>query len=141
MRLQAKLDRIRAAEVRFETMHTSDADVLVVAFGTAGRVAKTAIREARRRGIRAGLLRPITLFPFPYEPLEWLATSVQAILVVEMNAGQMIDDVRLAVAEEAPVDFIGHTGGVVPLPEEILARIEELNEWPIALETVPEYGW
>jgi 2-oxoglutarate ferredoxin oxidoreductase subunit alpha len=126
-RLQAKLNRIRAEEVRYEEFMTEKADILVVAFGTAGRIAKTAIRLARQAGIRAGLLRPISLFPFPYAPLEALAKSVEAILVVEMNAGQMVEDVRMGVGGLVPVDFLGHTGGVVPLPDEIVDRLTRLT--------------
>lgn len=137
LRLQAKLDRIRAAEVRYEAFMAGDADILVVAFGTAARVAKTAIREARQQGLRVGLLRPITLFPFPYAPLAELSHSVEAILVVEMNAGQMVDDVRLAVGGLVPVDFLGHTGGVVPFPGEILERIQSLAGRLPALEAHP----
>jgi 2-oxoglutarate ferredoxin oxidoreductase subunit alpha len=126
-RLQKKLARIRAQEVRYELFMAEDADMLVVAFGTVARVAKTAIRQARRQGLRVGLLRPITLYPFPFEPLAALAKSVETILVVEMNAGQMVDDVRLGVAGHTAIDFLGHTGGVVPMPEEILARLRQLD--------------
>lgn len=132
-RLQAKLKRIRAEEVRYEEMLTEDAEILVVAFGTTGRIAKTAIREARRQGVRAGLLRPITLFPFPFAPLDELsqdtprAKQVKAILVVEMNAGQMVEDVRLGVRGRVPVHFYGRTGGAVPLPDEILDQILTLG--------------
>ena len=122
-RLQAKLERIHTAETRYADFMTTDADILLVAFGTAARVAQTAVRQARQEGIRAGLLRPITLWPFPHMRLEQLSRQVEAILVVEMNAGQMVDDVRLAVGGLVPVDFLGHTGGVVPLPDEILDRL------------------
>jgi 2-oxoglutarate ferredoxin oxidoreductase subunit alpha len=128
-RLQAKLQRISAEEVRYAEMFTQDADILVVAFGSAGRIAKTAIREARRRGVRVGLLRPITLFPFPTRPLDELAQGsrrvqqVKAILVVEMSAGQMVEDVRLGVQGRVPVHFYGRTGGAVPFPDEILEQI------------------
>lgn len=130
--LQAKLEQIKAAEVRYDQMETEDAEILVVAFGTAARIAKTAIREARQRGIKAGLLRPITLFPFPQAILERLARQARAVLVVEMNAGQMLNDVRLAVAGNAPVHFYGRAGGVVPLPDDILEQIVVLagtNTW------------
>ncbi len=126
-RLQAKLKRIIAAEVRFETLLTHDADILIVAFGTVGRIAKTAIREARQQGLRVGLLRPITLWPFPAPILEELAKQVTAILVVEMNAGQMVDDVRLAVGKRTPVHFYGYAGGMVPLPDEIVDQIQALE--------------
>lgn len=126
-RLQAKLEHIRVTEPRSETVLTGDADILLVAFGTAARVAKTAIREARQQGVRAGLLRPITLYPFPAVQLAALARPARAILVVEMNAGQMVDDVRLAVGGRTPVEFLGHTGGVVPLPTEILERLRDMS--------------
>lgn len=136
-RLQDKLEQIRAAEVRYAEMFTADAEVLVVAFGTAGRIAKTAVREARQQGIKAGLLRPISLFPFPREVLAKLARRVASVLVVEMNAGQMVEDVRQAVAGRAPVYFYGRPGGVIPLPDEILEQVIALagrdftyREWP-----------
>lgn len=138
LRLQAKLERIRANEVRCEEFMTADAEVLVVAFGTAARVAKTAIRQARQQGIRAGLLRPISLYPFPASPLAALSRSVRAILVVEMNAGQMIDDVRLSVDQTIPIEFLGHTGGVVPLPEEILDRFLGMRRHFVPATVVPE---
>jgi 2-oxoglutarate ferredoxin oxidoreductase subunit alpha len=122
-RLQAKLNRIRAEEVRYEEALTDDADILIVAFGTTGRIAKTVIHEARRQGVRTGLLRPITLFPFPFAPLEELSRRVKSVLVVEMNAGQMVEDVQLGVQGRVPVHFYGRTGGSVPLPDEILDRV------------------
>jgi 2-oxoglutarate ferredoxin oxidoreductase subunit alpha len=128
-RLQAKLNRIRAEEVRYEKILTDDADILIVAFGTTGRIAKTAMREARRQGVRVGLLRPITLFPFPFAPLDELLQGTQglkqikSVLVLEMNAGQMVEDVRLGVRGRVPVHFYGRTGGAVPLPDEILDQI------------------
>jgi 2-oxoglutarate ferredoxin oxidoreductase subunit alpha len=125
-KLQEKINRIRKQEVRYEEFMTDDADILVVAFGTAARIVKTAVREARQAGIRAGLLRPITLFPFPFVLLETLAKQAQVALVVEMNAGQMVDDVRLGVGGRIPVDFLGHAGGIIPLPGEVLERLERL---------------
>jgi 2-oxoglutarate ferredoxin oxidoreductase subunit alpha len=122
-RLQAKLARIRAAEVRYEETLTDDADMLVVAFGTTGRIAKTAIREARSQGVRAGLLRPISLYPFPLARLEELSRRIKSVLVVEMNAGQMVEDVRLGIGARVPVYFYGRTGGNVPLPDEIVQQI------------------
>ena len=130
LRLQAKLARIRAAEVRYEEILTDDADILVAAFGTTGRIAKTAIREARSRGIRVGLLRPITLYPFPLARLEELSHRIKSVLVVEMNAGQMVEDVRLGIGSRAPVHFYGRTGGSIPLPDEILQQIETLSGRP-----------
>jgi 2-oxoglutarate ferredoxin oxidoreductase subunit alpha len=138
-RLQEKLNRIRAQEVRYEEFMTKDADILTVAFGTAARIAKTAIREARQNGIRVGLLRPISLFPFPFLPLEGLAKRAQVVLVVEMNAGQMVDDVRLGVGGLVPVDFLGHAGGIIPLPGEILERLQRLSHQFSPIETEDEW--
>jgi 2-oxoglutarate ferredoxin oxidoreductase subunit alpha len=118
---------------------TKDIDILVVAFGTAARIAKTAIREARQEGIRVGLLRPITLFPFPFVPLEGLAKRAQVVLVVEMNAGQMVDDVRLGVGGLVPVDFLGHAGGIIPLPGEILERLKRLSHQFSPIDTEDEW--
>src|SRR4029079_13393652 len=101
---------------------------VVVGFGSAGRIAQSAVTAARQQGIRAGLLRPITLCPFPSERLAELAARTRGLLVVEMNAGQMVDDVRIAVAGRAPVRFYGRMGGVVPLPDEILAALIQLDQ-------------
>lgn len=124
--IQAKLADIRASEVRFEEFETEDADVIVVGFGTAGRISLTAVRLARERGYKVGLLRPISLYPFPSERLSQLAESSRAFLTVEMNAGQMVEDVRLAVQGAVPVDFLGRMGGMLPLPDEITDRIVQL---------------
>lgn len=127
LHMQDKLNRIKAAEVRYEAIQTNDADILLVAFGTAGRIAKTVVREARRYGIRVGLLRPITLFPFPILPVKELALRAHAIMVVEMNAGQMVEDVRLAAGSRALIHFHGSTGGIAPLPDELMERISNLH--------------
>ena len=126
LRLQAKLKQINANEVRFEELETEDAEYLVVAFGTVGRVCKTVIREAREQGIKLGLLRPITVWPFPSERLAELSRQVKGMLVVEMNAGQMVEDVRLAVAERCPVDFYGRMGGFIPVSDEILPVLHKM---------------
>jgi 2-oxoglutarate ferredoxin oxidoreductase subunit alpha len=102
------------------------AQIVVVAYGTAGRIAQTAVRLARAEGIQVGLFRPISMFPFPSQRLEQLAQTVRQILVVELSAGQMIEDVQLAVDCRVPVSFYGKMGGVVPLPEDILEQIREL---------------
>ena len=127
LRLQEKIAAIRTTEVRAAEYMLEDAELIVVGFGTAGRIAQSAVRAARQQGIRAGLLRPITLFPFPDERLAEIAGQARVFLVVEMNAGQMLDDVRLAVNGRAPVHFYGRMGGVVPLPDEILEVLERLN--------------
>jgi 2-oxoglutarate/2-oxoacid ferredoxin oxidoreductase subunit alpha len=134
--LQAKYARIERDEVRFEEHELDGARIAVVAFGTAARIAKTAIRTARDRGLAVGLLRPISLYPFPKERIARLADEVDAILVVEMNAGQMIDDVRLATRESVPVSFFGRTGGVLPMPEEIEGAILQTAEALGTLEVV-----
>ncbi|MCS7071385.1 MAG: 3-methyl-2-oxobutanoate dehydrogenase subunit beta, partial [Anaerolinea sp.] len=122
--IQHRLEIIKREEQRSDEYMTEDADLLVIGFGTAGRIARSAVEMARERGLRVGLLRPQTLWPFPDDRISRLADSVQACLVVEMNAGQMLDDVRLAVGGQIPVEFYGRMGGVVPVPEEILQAIE-----------------
>ncbi len=128
LRLQAKLNDIRKNEVRYKEYMTEDAEFLVVGFGTMGRVAYTAIKQARAEGLKAGLLRPISLFPFPYARLAELAQRVKGILVVEMSAGQMVEDVRLGVEGRCPVHFYGRMGGFVPLSEDVLNALREASE-------------
>lgn len=119
---------IKASEQRCESYLIEDADIVVVAFGASARVARSAVNAAREQGIKAGLLRPITLWPFPEAAVSAAAQSAKSLLVVEMNMGQMVDDVRLAAMGAAPVDFYGRTGGVIPTPAEVLAKIVEMNE-------------
>ena len=123
--LQAKYEEIRNNEVRFETLHTDDAKYVFVAFGSAARVAEKAVELAREEGIRVGLFRPITLWPFPERQLANLAQGKKGLLVVEMNAGQMVQDVRLAVEGSLPVAHFGRQGGIVPEPEEIVKALKE----------------
>lgn len=125
LELQATIKEIVANEVRYETFMADDAKILIASYGTAARIARTAIRQARKEGIKAGLFRPITVFPFPYAELRETAQGKQ-ILVVELNAGQMLEDVRLAMKDEVPITFYGKMGGVVPLPEDILEEIKKL---------------
>ncbi len=127
-RLQAKLRDIRAREQRHEEILTDDARLVVVGYGTAGRIALTAVHRARREGKKVGLFRPISLWPFPEERLSALADQVDAFLVVEMNTGQMLEDVRLAAGGQVPVEFYGRTGGVVPMPEEIYDAVMALYD-------------
>ena len=118
---------IREKHQRQELMSCEDAEIVVVAFGAASRIARTAVRDARAKGIKAGLLRPITLWPFPEKAIDELcAQGAKAFLSVELNMGQMVQDVRLAVNGRATVDFYGRTGGVLPTPEEVLEQIEAL---------------
>ncbi|MCB0240573.1 MAG: hypothetical protein KDH08_18475, partial [Anaerolineae bacterium] len=128
--LQSKLARIQRNELRWQETMTDDAEVLMVAFGTAGRICSSVVQSARRAGLKVGLLRPISLWPFPEQRLLELAERVQQILVVEMNAGQMVLDVKAAVAGRAPVHFYGRLGGVVPLPDEISQQIDKLVSQP-----------
>lgn len=128
--LQSKLARIQEKELRWQELMTDDAEVLLVAFGTAGRICSSVVQSARRAGLKVGLLRPISLWPFPEQRLLELADQVQQILVVEMNAGQMVLDVKAAVAGRAPVHFYGRMGGVVPLPDEISQQVDKLVSQP-----------
>jgi 2-oxoglutarate ferredoxin oxidoreductase subunit alpha len=125
LRLQAKLARIATDEVRWKEVQTADASLLLIAFGLVGRVCQTVVREAREKGMKIGLLRPITLWPFPTHRIRALSERVDGIMVVEMNAGQMVEDVRLAVEGRCPVFFHGRLGGQVPMPDELLGQLEE----------------
>ncbi len=116
---------IEEHEVRYDTYRTEDAEVVVVAYGAVSRIAKNAIDQARAEGIKAGLLRPITLWPFPKKPLFELAGRVKAFVVAELSMGQMIEDVELATRCKRPVHLCAHTGGVLPVPEEITQKIRE----------------
>jgi 2-oxoglutarate ferredoxin oxidoreductase subunit alpha len=126
LRLQKTYAEIRKNEIRYEEHLLDDADVMVVAYGTSARVAKTAISKLRRQGIKVGLFRPITVNPYPYDALRQSAEKVKQILVVEMSAGQMLEDVHLAVQGKRPVHFYGRMGGIVFLPEEIADEIKKL---------------
>lgn len=125
LHLQEKYRTIKEHEVRYETIELDDADIMIVAFGSAARIAEKAIELAREEGIKAGLFRPITLWPFPEKQLAEAAHGKRGVLVVEINAGQMIQDVRLSVNGEEPVEHFGRLGGIVPEPEEIVKAIKE----------------
>lgn len=122
--LQDKDAAIRRDEVRYEEQGMDDAELVLVAFGSAARIAQTAVKDARALGIRVGIFRPISLYPFPTSALAGIAERVNRFLVVEMNAGQMLEDVRLAVGSDVSVKFFGKMGGMVPMPDEILAEIK-----------------
>jgi 2-oxoglutarate ferredoxin oxidoreductase subunit alpha len=127
-RLQQKLNLVEQnQEVRYEAQQLDDAELVIVAFGTAARVAQTAVKRVRTNGVRAGLFRPITLWPFPDQMLANLAEQVERFLVVEMNAGQMLHDVREAIGTAVPVHFLGRMGGRIPLPEEIEEAVLVMN--------------
>ena len=125
LHLQEKYRAIKENEVRYEAQQLDDAEVLIVAFGSAARIAEKAIEIAREEGIKAGLFRPITLWPFPEKQLREAAHGKRGVLVVEINAGQMIEDVRLSVNGEEPVEHFGRLGGIVPEPDEIVKAIKE----------------
>lgn len=117
--------RIEREEQRFEGVMLDDAEYVVVAFGAAARIARSAVVAAREEGIKAGLLRPITLWPFPADGVKQAAEHAKAFLSVEFNMGQMVDDVRLHVAGKAPVEFFGRAGGVIPTPDEVLFALRD----------------
>ena len=119
--LQAVYREIEAREVRWAGEQLDDAEVVIVAYGTAARVARTAVERARAEGLRAGLFRPITLWPFPSAALRAAAADARGVLTVEMSAGQMVEDVRLALDGAVPVFFHGRTGGMVPTPDDVVA--------------------
>jgi 2-oxoglutarate ferredoxin oxidoreductase subunit alpha len=126
LRLQGIIDEIKANEVRYAEYMMDGAEIVVVAYGTAGRIVQTAVKQARAEGMPVGLFRPISMFPFPYDRLDEIADRAKQILVVEMSAGQMIEDVRLATRCRIPISFFGRLGGIVPLPEDVLAEIVKL---------------
>jgi len=126
-KLMRKMRQIEADEIRLRETLTEDAEIGVVAFGTAGRIAQSAVKAAREEGIKVGLLRPISLYPYPYEAVGQLSRRVKSLLVVEMNGGQMLDDVRLAVEGRVPVSFYGRMGGIVPMPDEVLDAIRKVH--------------
>jgi 2-oxoglutarate ferredoxin oxidoreductase subunit alpha len=141
IRLQEKLALIENSEIRYEELYLEDAQLVVVAFGTAARVAKSAVKKLRDEGLPVGLFRPITLWPFPEQALARVTGRkdkddpvARSILVVEMNAGQMLHDVRAAVGKEIPVKFLGRMGGIIPMPDEIEERARQL----LALYGEPE---
>lgn len=123
--LQQKYAEIEANEVRFEELHCEDAEYLIVAFGSCARIAQKAMEMAREQGIKVGLLRPITLWPFPSKAIAERAKQVKGILTVELNAGQMIEDVKLAVKCQVPVEHFGRLGGIVPDPDEVINALKE----------------
>jgi 2-oxoglutarate ferredoxin oxidoreductase subunit alpha len=124
--LQAKYDQIKEKEIRFDAFNLEDAKFVIVAYGISARIARTAIEMARADGIAAGLLRPITLFPFPTAAIARAAERAQVFLSLELSMGQMVEDVRLAVNGRRPVHFYGRTGGILPTPQEVYEEIRKL---------------
>ena len=138
LHLQEKYRKIEKNEVRYELISTEDAEYLLVAYGLSARICQRVIEIGRQQGIKVGLLRPISLYPYPYEILNKLADNVRGVLVVEMNAGQMVEDVRLGVNGKIPVDFYGRMGGIIPTPEETLAALRKIINKTEAQKNVAE---
>ncbi len=124
LHLQEKYAQIKANEVRYETQQCDDAEYVIVAFGSAARIAEKSVELARQEGIKVGLFRPITLWPFPEKEIAAMAKGKKGILVAEINAGQMVQDVRLSVNGAVPVEHFGRLGGIVPDPEEIVNALK-----------------
>ena len=121
-----RYEELAEKETKYEEYKCDDADIVIVAYGITSRICKTAIAAARAKGIKVGLLRPITLYPYPKKPLLALTETAKHFLVVELNMGQMVDDVKVSTECRRPVSFYGRTGGVIPAPAEILAEIEKI---------------
>ena len=124
LKLQAKYEEIAKNEIRFEEYLTDDAEIIVVAYGSASRIGRAAIDDLREQGVKAGLFRPITLYPYPTRQLRALATSGRKICVFELCLGQMVEDVMLSVGERAPIYFYGEPGGIIPTPDDVSAFLK-----------------
>lgn len=122
-----RYEEIKRTEQRCEELYTEDADIIIVAYGASSRVCRNAVVAARAQGIKAGMIRPVTLWPFPADAVKNRLESAKAFLTVEMSMGQMVDDVRLVVNGARPVHFFGRTGGVIPSPPEVLEQIKRIN--------------
>ena len=136
--LQAKFEDIAEHEVRWAAEDLDDAEIAIVAYGTAARIARTAIERARQHDLRVGLFRPITLWPFPSRALADLALDLRAVVVLELSAGQLVEDVRLAIEGRAPVFFHGRTGGMLPTPGEVLEVVR--RAWALTAPAGKELG-
>jgi len=123
--LQAKYRQMEEQEVRYELFDTEDAEYLIVAYGSSARIAQKSVFLARQKGLKVGLMRPVTLYPFPAKPLAKLAKKMKGILSVEMSAGQMVEDIRLSVGCNVPVKHFGRYGGIIHSPEEVLEALEQ----------------
>jgi len=126
-KLQAKYEQVQKNEVICEQYQIDDAEIVVIAYGVAARIVRSAVNQARKEGIKAGLIRPITLWPFPTEQIVKAADELSIFLVVEMSMGQMVEDVKLAVAGKVPVVFYGRAGGGVPTVDQVMERIKQLT--------------
>lgn len=130
-RLLQKYEQMEEDDLRYEKIQCDDAEYLIVAYGSSARIAQKAVQLGREKGVKVGLLRPITLFPFPKQQLFELTDQVKGILSVELNAGQMVEDVKLSVQHKVPVEHFGRTGGIIHTPEEILEALEQniIKRW------------
>lgn len=126
LRLEKKYAAIKENEVRYEEYNVEDADVVIVAYGTTARIAKNAISKCEAEGLKVGLIRPITLWPFPDAAFEKITDKTKGVLSVEMSTGQMVDDVKIAMNGRIPVHFYGRTGGMVPTPDAVVAEIKKI---------------
>jgi 2-oxoglutarate ferredoxin oxidoreductase subunit alpha len=141
LRLMKRWQAIEKNEIRFKDYYMDDARFAVVGFGSAGRVALSAVRAARAEGIPVGLIRPISLSPFPSQALLDAAKKLEGMLVVEMNSGMMLSDVQLAVKDKLPVEFYGRLGGVTPFPDEVLGEIRSLAKGPLKNDGLARERW
>lgn len=140
-RLERRWQEIKANEVQFKEYFLDDAEYAVVGFGTSGRIALSAVRAARAKGIKVGLFRPVSLAPYPEKELYELSKRLKGLLVVEMNAGQMLEDVLNITRSQIPVEFYGRMGGILPMPEEIEAEIDRMVNEPVANDGHPRDRW
>lgn len=143
IKLQTKYSKIEESEVRFEETYTEDAEIILIGYGIVSRILQTVVEEARAEGIKAGLLRPISLFPFPKKQIIKLADKVKLFFVCEMSNGQMVDDVRLALNGKKPVKFYGRMGGAVPSTTELLNKLRIIDsslqsEDSFIIDSVPD---
>jgi len=141
LRLLGRLQEIKKNEVRYKEYFLDDAEYAIVGFGSAGRVALSAVRAARAEGIKIGLFRPITLNPFPAKQLYELGKKVKGMLVVEMDSGMMLRDVQLATRFETPIEFYARLGGTTPMPEEVLSEIHHFVQEPLTILADPQEQW
>ncbi|MCK4352240.1 3-methyl-2-oxobutanoate dehydrogenase subunit VorB [candidate division WOR-3 bacterium] len=132
--LYEKYQRIEENEVRFEGCNLEDAEIVIVAYGTSARISTEAVIKGRKKGIKVGLFRPITLWPFPKKAINELADRVKKLLVVEMNMGQMVEDVEIAVSGKSAIHFLGRPGGSLPTGDEVLDKVEEILSKPASPE-------
>jgi 2-oxoglutarate ferredoxin oxidoreductase subunit alpha len=125
LRLQKKYEQMKAQEVRYEAIDCEDAEYILVAFGCAARICQKTVQIARKKGVKVGLIRPITLFPFPEQIIAEYATKVKGFLSVEFNAGQMVNDIRMAVSGKTKVEYFGRMGGIIPPPDEVEVALQQ----------------